>query len=76
MFTRGTDGLDAIDWRGLRTADGFAGEIPEALRHLAAADGQDDAQRWYWRLDNHVILQGSLYEAAYAVIPFVVAIVG
>lgn len=62
-----------IPWGRLQTADGDAAAIPEALTGLAAADA-DTADRWYWRLDNHVVLQGSLYTAAFEVIPFVIEI--
>lgn len=70
MFER----LDDIPWASLRTAHGTADSIPAAIRGLAGATTEADADRWYWKLDNHVVLQGSLYEAAYAVIPFMIAI--
>ena len=66
--------LDDIPWASLRTAHGTAELIPAAIRGLSCATTDADADRWYWKLDNHVVLQGSLYEAAYAVIPFMIAI--
>lgn len=60
----------------MRTAHGSAEAVPEAIRGLAGAASVDEATRWYWQLDNHVVLQGSLYPAAYAVVPFMIALVG
>ncbi|HET9646778.1 MAG TPA: hypothetical protein VFP34_00920 [Microlunatus sp.] len=68
-------GLHDVPWASLRTAHGTAESIPAAIRGLASATSDADADHWYWKLDNHVVLQGSLYEAAYAVIPFAISIV-
>lgn len=68
------DTLDDVPWGTLRQAHGTAERVPDALRALAAA-GPDDAEDAYWRLDNVVVLQGSVYEAAYFAIPYAQAIV-
>lgn len=59
---REEDALD-VDWPALRTAHGTAAHVPRALLDLL---GDDEGQRRaaYWQLDNHVVLQGDLYEAA------------
>ena len=54
-------------WEGLRTASGTAEEIPAALTALRSFD-KKVRQAAYWKIDNHAVLQGDLYEAA----PFVV----
>jgi hypothetical protein len=41
-------------------------DVPAALRALAAAETAEAADAAYWRLDNHVIVQGALYQAAEA----------
>jgi hypothetical protein len=55
-----------IPWATLRTAHGTAGHIPEALVRLTSSDS-DVRREAYWKIDNYVVLQGDLYEAA----PFV-----
>lgn len=43
--------------------------IPKAILSLGASDPQvrKDA---YWKIDNHVVVQGGLYEGAFYVVPF------
>jgi hypothetical protein len=55
-----------IDWASLRTAHGNAAHVPDALVRLHS-DREDARRSAYWQLDNYVVLQGSLFEAA----PFV-----
>lgn len=55
-----------IDWAALRTAHGSAAHVPGALAGLRS-DDEDIRTAAYWQLDNHVVLQGNLFEAA----PFV-----
>jgi hypothetical protein len=54
------------DWAALRTAHGNAAHVPDALAGLRS-DADDVRAAAYWQLDNHVVLQGNLFEAA----PFV-----
>jgi hypothetical protein len=55
-----------IDWAALRTAHGNAAHVPDALVQLHS-DREDVRRAAYWQLDNYVVLQGTLFEAA----PFV-----
>jgi hypothetical protein len=55
-----------IDWAALRTAHGNAAHVPGALAGLRG-ETEDTRKAAYWQLDNHVVLQGNLFEAA----PFV-----
>lgn len=55
---------DEVDWSGLLTALGGASDVPRALRDLASATDDEQAQQLYWQLDNVVVVQGSAYEAA------------
>jgi hypothetical protein len=52
-------------WASLRAA-GPASDLPGALRALATADTAEAADAAYWRLDNHVLVQGALHQAAEA----------
>lgn len=60
------------DWSSLR-AEGSAAGIPDAIESLRTADSAEEATRAYWRIDNTVVIQGSLFEAAEATIPCVLA---
>lgn len=61
--------LDAIDWRAARTAVGNAAAVPQAIAALLGADTEEEAKSAYWsHLDNEVVVQGRLFEAAGLVI--------
>lgn len=62
------------DWARLRTATGMATEVPKTLAALAAAPDRDAASRSYWMLDNEVVVQGTLYQAAPATAASAVAL--
>ena len=57
------ESLDAIPWGRLRCQTGFAGHVPDAVRGLLSDDAED-VEAAYRRLDNFVVVQGSIYEAA------------
>ena len=56
-------GLDRIPWSQLQQAHGRAGHVPEAVRDLLSHDTEVVTSA-YWQLDNYVVLQSDLYEAA------------
>jgi len=66
--------LDEINWSSLHTAHGTAENVPIALKALASA--QNDSQLFdaYWKLDNYIVLQGTLYESAYFAVPYILHI--
>jgi hypothetical protein len=69
--------IDAIDWRLIRSIDGDSSYVPTAFRHLLTANSADEATKAYWELDNHVLVQGQLFDAAlYVVPPLLVALHG
>jgi hypothetical protein len=53
----------SIDWKSLR-AMGSAEKIPEALSRLCHAENPEEATEAYWQIDNTVVVQGQLFEAA------------
>ena len=63
------ESLNEINWRELRQAHGDSTHIPKALRELISGDVAKEEQAC-WNLDNHVVLQGDLYEAAFYILPF------
>lgn len=68
---KGLAQLDEVDWRSLHTAHGTAEHIPVALRALANAQTAGQLFDAYWRLDNYLVLQGTLYESAYFAVPYI-----
>lgn len=54
---------ERYNWSRLRAA-GSASGVPKALVSLQSATSEQEAQEAYWNIDNTVVLQGSLYEAA------------
>jgi len=56
--------LDTYDWARLRSANNSSGDVPQALVDLTTCQTREDAERVYWRLDNVVVRQGSLFPAA------------
>jgi hypothetical protein len=65
--------IDEVNWSELRQAHGDAGHVPEAIKGLIASDPKVQ-EASYWKLDNHIVLQGDLYQAAFYVIPFLIEI--
>lgn len=57
-----------LNWAALRSA-GEANGVPEAIEKLRTARSPEEATRAYWQIDNTVVVQGALYEAAEPTIP-------
>lgn len=63
--------LDRIPWATLRASGGRrADQIPDALRILATTSDEEEAKAAYWRIDNVVVIQARVFEAAEYVVPF------
>jgi hypothetical protein len=54
---------ELIDWGEIGCAHGPANGVPNALDALAAASTEAAALDAYWKLDNVIVVQGSVYEA-------------
>lgn len=65
------DGLDAVDWAGLRQAGGTAEAVPDDLRQLTSAD-PDRREEALTSLSGSIYHQGTLYSATAAATPFLV----
>lgn len=63
--------LARMAWNDKTVASGKADSVPEALRGLTSPD-ERIRQKSYWQLDNEVVLQSDLYEAAYFIIPILI----
>ncbi|TQF70729.1 hypothetical protein [Pseudoalteromonas luteoviolacea] len=51
------------DWASLKTNVGDAKHVPDAILALLS-DDEDEVERAYWKIDNHVVLQSDLSESA------------
>lgn len=65
--------IQNINWADLKQAHGNSVHVPEAIKGLISND-EKEQEASYWKLDNHVVLQGDLYQAAFYVIPFLLEI--
>jgi hypothetical protein len=66
--------LAGEDWSRLRTLVVDGGRVPRGVAGLAAARTAEEADAAYWLLDNFVIVQGELFEAALPLVPVVLAL--
>jgi hypothetical protein len=64
--------LAKIPWDKLEVASGKGGHVPSALLGLTSPN-ENARNSSYWRLDNEVVCQSDLYEAAYFTVPFLIA---
>ncbi|MBP6730806.1 MAG: hypothetical protein KA149_02040 [Chitinophagales bacterium] len=61
------------DWSKIKILMGYADHVPHAISALNAK-AEEERDKAYWRLDNNVIVQGGLFEAAYYVIEPVIVL--
>lgn len=61
--------LSRVDWSRLRDVAGFADYVPSVIKALLNAESIEEAEELYWRIDNHVVVQGQLFEAAEYLVP-------
>jgi hypothetical protein len=57
----------SFDWSALGSA-ADPNVIPVALRGLANSRSVEEAEEYYWKIDNNAMVQGLLYESSYATI--------
>lgn len=48
--------------------------MPDAVEALATANDKKAASEAFWRLDNHIVVQSQLFEAAFWVVPILLAL--
>lgn len=66
--------LDSVNWKNINQATGDSSHIPAALMGLISKD-VTKRNNAYNKLDNHVVVQSDLYEAAFYVLPFLMEII-
>ena len=68
---------ERFEWSTIRAAAGRTAErVPDALESLRTSTNEHEASEAYWRLDNFVIIQGSLFDAALPTAACLVTLVG
>lgn len=63
-----------IRWQEIEALQGNCANVPTAIRSLQSDDSKV-RHAAYWTLDNHVVVQGGLFEGAFFVVPFLLNIV-
>ena len=56
-----------INWRKIKTGVGNASHVPDAIKNLFSQD-EKIREAAYWKLDNYVVIQSDLHEAAFYII--------
>lgn len=62
-----------LQWERLREACGSAEQIPYALVEMLNAPNPEAVDAAYWKLENHVVVQGQLFEVAEFVVSVLMA---
>lgn len=65
--------LNKIPWDDLKALDGTCSHIPEALKGITS-ETKEISNKSYWKIDNHVVVQGGLFEGAFYLVPFLIAL--
>ncbi|MFL9481688.1 hypothetical protein ACI6Q2_02850 [Chitinophagaceae bacterium LWZ2-11] len=59
-------------WNNIRCAYGGSQDLPHAVKTLLLAESVNDAEDAYWKLENVIVVQGQVYQAAEYVMPSLV----
>ncbi len=65
--------IQRINWRAFREAGGAPRALGSSLENLLASETPGDARKRYWKLENHVVVQGQLFTSAIPVISVILA---
>jgi len=65
--------LNNHDWGSLQAIVGPADYVPAAMEGLLACTHPDDIEQYYWKIENHVVVQGQLFESATALVSVLLA---
>ena len=57
------ENLHSENWKDLKSVVGIADHVPDAVVKLLSEDA-DEVEAAYWKLENHVVVQGDLSESA------------
>jgi hypothetical protein len=73
--------LKRKDWSRFRDVRAFVAPdfvvssayVPDAVIGLLGSQSADEAEKFYWQLENHVVVEGQTFEAAEHLVPVLVA---
>jgi hypothetical protein len=65
--------MNTIPWETISGQQKDCRHVPEAIATLQSVD-PSVRKAAYWKLDNHVVVQGGLYEGAFYVVPFLLQV--
>ncbi len=65
--------VQRIDWGTFREAGGAPHLLGRSLENLLASKTPEEAEKRYWELENHVVVQGQLFSSAMPVISVILA---
>jgi hypothetical protein len=65
--------IDRHDWSLLLVLGDRSYRVPDSLRKLTSAEDEDRAEGFSWELENVVVVQRQLYEAAPSVVSVLMA---
>ena len=61
-------------WNELKIMGGTAEHVPEAILNLLSED-ENEFEAAYWKLENHVVVQGDLYDSATVIPKYLEAVI-
>ncbi|GAB5405824.1 MAG: hypothetical protein Aurels2KO_40550 [Aureliella sp.] len=65
--------LKTVTWNEIAQLTGDCSHVPAALENLRSPE-QSTRESAYWKLENHIVVQGGLLGGAFYVVPFLVHI--
>ena len=65
--------ISRVDWSLLPVMGDRSSSVPTSLIGLLEARSEDEAEKFYWKLENVVVVQGQLFEAAPATVSVLLA---
>ncbi len=68
-MNRINNALNSIDWCKINGQMQNCSNIPKDIMNLMS-ENMSVRQKAYWNLDNHIVVQGTLFEGAFYIIPF------
>jgi len=69
----GESAIAAVNWQALEIQGGTAHDLPNALLALFRSTTSDEAWQAWWRFENKVFAQNTIYEAAEATVNVLLA---
>ena len=58
--------ITRVDWTSLHELDGDGRRVRDALTALLSATNVEQTEAAYWQIENHAVVQGTVYEVAEA----------